>query len=124
MKRWSRTELQDYLNHCNSIKRMIGGTPIFKKRAILDNSGKPVHLRQFKSVVNSPERLVLRNKFSYEEFQKSPKEKALLRAAKKDYKEGMKALLGDNWKKLSNSMSIFNVPDDSKVVTQIQKQLL
>jgi len=124
MRRWSRKELQDFINHCSSIKRMIGGTPIFKKRAILDNSGKPVHLRQFKSVVNSPERLVLRNKLSYKEFQKSPKEKAILKAVKKDYKEGMKALLGDNWKKLSNSMKIFNVPDDSKMVTQIQKQLL
>ena len=107
----------------SSIKTIIGGKPIYHSKVILDKSGNPVSLKQFRSVVNSPERLVMREPFSHEFFQKSPKEKAILRAAKKDYKENMKALLGSNWKVLSNSLGVYNIPDDPKVITEIQGRL-
>lgn len=121
--KWTRSDYLNFSQALSSIKRIIGRNIIFKPRAVLDKSGKPVSLKQFRSVVNSSERVVLREKFSHEYYEKTPKERALLRAAKKDYSENMKALLGNNWKKLSNSMNIYNVPDDSKLVTEIQKQL-
>ncbi len=121
--KFTRQDLKNFMEMCSSVFRIVGNNIIYKKRAILDNSGKPVSIKQFKSVVDTPEKLVIREPISHEVFQKTSKERALLRAAKKDYSENMKALLGNNWKKLSNSMGIYNIPDDSKIVTQIQSQL-
>ncbi len=121
--KFTKQDLKNYMEMCSSVFRIIGNTIIYKKRAILDGSGKPVSVKQFKSVVDTPEKLVIREPISHEIFQKTPKEKALLKATKKDYSDNMKALLGNNWKKLSNSMQIYNVPDDKKIVTQIQSQL-
>ncbi len=121
--KFNKQDLKNYMDMCSSVFRIVGNTIIYKTRAILDGSGRPVSISQFRSVVNTPEKLVISKPISHEVFQKTSKEKALLRAAKKDYSENMKALLGDNWKKLSNSMQIYNVPDDNKIVTQIQSQL-
>lgn len=121
--KWTKSDYRNFQDAVSSVHRMVGNTIIFKKRAVLDNSGKPVSLKQFRSVVNSPEKLTLREPFSHEHFEKSPKERALIRACKRDYRDNMKALLGDNWKRLSNSKGIYNVPDDPKLVTQIQKEL-
>jgi len=125
-KKFSQIELKHFLTNTSSIIKVLGnGKVIWRKQVILDGKGDPVPLELFHQVVSSPEKLVMRDNISHERFEKTPKERKLLKAFKSDYNQGMKALFNgdEDWRKTSRAMMIHNVPDDSKVIKEIQQQL-
>ncbi len=99
--RWSNSELRNFMQICSSIYKKIGDRIVWHKKVMLDQSGRPISLEMFKRMVNTPERVVLRRPISHEQFERTPKERALIKAYKKDHKNNMKALFGNDWKRLS-----------------------
>ena len=121
-KSWSREELKQFQQNISSVHRTLpNGKVIWRKQAILDNSGSPVSLEQFLRLTGARR---LRRNIS-DVFQKTGRDKQLLKAMKKDYKKSMKALFNNrsDWRKLSEKLNIHNVPDKSEAIKDIQKQL-
>ena len=120
------SDLKNFMQNVSSIQKVLpNGTIIWRKSVILDGSGNPVPLSLFYRIVNSPERTVMRDNVCHTRFEKTQKERKLIKAYKSDYKKGMKALFNGNpnWKKVAKNLKVHNVPDDSKVIGEIQKQL-
>lgn len=113
-------------NTTSVVKEFANGTILWRKQVMLDKSGNPLPLALFRQFVESAERVVLRDKICHSRFEKTPKERQLLKAYKKDHKQNMKALFKNrkDWKILARKHKIHNVPDDSKYIEQIQEQIL
>jgi hypothetical protein len=116
-------ELEDLMFHCSSVKSeyTVAGKKVyvFKERCVLNPiTRKPVELSVFLRI--NGEREFITNE---PRVRKSDVEKRNLKAAKRDYVHNMERFLGKNWKKLSETHRIYNVPSDSQLRIAIRKEL-
>lgn len=113
-------ELKDLLNDCQSVERVkiVHGHKLYiwKKRAVLDKSGKPIPLDEF--MANE----VVMQEPAYD-MSKGPDAIKRIAEAKNSYKASMRALLGDNWKNLSRKFKIYNAPTNDDTRRQLLKSI-
>ena len=89
-----------------------------KKRAILDNSGRLVNLKEFLHLTGQRKMREISN------FSKSTEEKNEVKKAYFQWKQTMRNFFGDNWKKVSKKLGYYNVPIDPEVRIEVKKEVL
>lgn len=113
-------ELKDLLVDCQSVEKVkiVHGHKIhiYKKRAVLDKSGKPIPLDEFMT----QERVMRQDSY---DMSRGPDASRRLAEAKHGYKIAMRNLLGVNWKALSRKYKIYNVPSTEAARQQILKNI-
>ena len=113
-KKLSSRELREWMNICSSIDPRTG---LIKPSAILDSNGQPIPLEEFMKLTGQ------RTLQTRADFSKSPKEKEEYRIAKSNWKQGMIAFFGKDWKKNSSKVGCNNEPTDKEIRKEIRREL-
>ena len=111
--RFTKRDLQEYLKMCSSLDNKGNIHP----RVILTPNGRPIPADDYQKVIGARELV------KPVDFSKTPAEAKTLRLHKQSYKAGMRALYGNNWKRISGKLGYNNVPSSKEDYNKVAQEV-
>ena len=111
--RFTRRDLQEYMKMCSSIDHKGNIHP----RVILTPNGRPIPSSEYQKAIGAW-KLV-----EPIDFSKSFSEAKTLQLHKQSYKAGMRALYGNNWKRISRKLGYNNVPSNKEDYNEVAQEV-
>ena len=119
MKTSKVQEAKNFMANVSSIANIHefakGKKPIFRKSCLLNDNGQPLPLDEFlyitgaRQLAKAPERV--------------PQNKRKLQELKNLYKKNMRDVMGENWRRISNKLGVYNIPTAPDRLKEVKKEV-